>query len=68
MLTELRIVDANNASVAPNERGEICGSNIMKGYWNRPEATAKAIDAEEWFHSGDVGYLDEEGYLYSATA
>jgi fatty-acyl-CoA synthase len=64
--TELRVVDHDNAAVGPNERGEICikGPNIMKGYWNRPEATANAIDEMGWFHSGDVGYIDEEGYLY----
>ena len=64
--TELRIVDHDNTAVGPNERGEICikGPNIMKGYWNRPEATANAIDEMGWFHSGDVGYIDEEGYLY----
>jgi fatty-acyl-CoA synthase len=64
--TELRIVDNSNIPVGPDVRGEICvkGPNIMKGYWNRPEATAKAIDAQGWFHSGDVGYLDDEGYLY----
>ena len=64
--TELRIVDNNNMPVGPDVRGEICvkGPNIMKGYWNRPEATATAIDAQGWFHSGDVGYLDGEGYLY----
>ena len=36
----------------------------MKGYWNRPEATAEAIDAEGWFRSGDAGYFDADGYLY----
>lgn len=66
VLTDVRIVDGNNQPVAANERGEICikGPNIMKGYWNRPEATAAAIDAEGWFHSGDVGYLDDDGYLF----
>lgn len=61
-----RIVDDNNRPLSAGERGEIClrGPNIMKGYWNRPEATAAAIDAEGWFHSGDVGYLDEDGFLY----
>lgn len=46
--------------------GEICmrGPNRMVGYWNNPEATAATIDAEGWLHSGDVGYIDEDGYLY----
>ena len=64
--SDIRIVDNNNRPLGPGERGEIClrGPNIMKGYWNRPDATAAAIDPEGWFHSGDVGYFDEDGFLF----
>ena len=66
LYSDTRIVDDNNQPLPSGERGEIClrGPNIMKGYWNRPEATAEAIDKEGWFHSGDVGYLDEDGFLF----
>jgi fatty-acyl-CoA synthase len=66
MYTEVRIVDDHNRPAAPGERGEIVarGPNVMKGYWNRPEATAEAIDAEGWFHTGDIGACDEEGYFF----
>ena len=61
----LRVVDSEDNDVPVGEVGEvIIKSDLnMKGYWNRPEATAEAIK-DGWFYSGDVGYFDDEGFLY----
>ncbi len=64
---EAKLVDEHGATVTePGERGEVClrGPNITKGYWNRPDATAAAIDAGGWFHTGDVGQYDVDGFVY----
>ena len=62
--SEIRRPDGTIAEVG--EHGEIWvrGPNVMKGYWNRPEETAKALDADGWYHTGDVAYTDADGYFY----
>jgi long-chain acyl-CoA synthetase len=63
---EMRVVDADGAELSRGDTGEIAirGHNIMKSYWNKPEATAEAIDADGWFRTGDIGRVDEDGYYY----
>jgi long-chain acyl-CoA synthetase len=63
---EMRVVDEQRNPVAQGEVGEIAirGENLMKGYWNRPEATAEAIDEQGWFYTGDMAKVDEEGYYF----
>ena len=62
---EMRIVDDEGKALGVGDVGEvqIKGPNVMKGYWNMPEATAKAIDPDGWFSSGDMATVDEDGYF-----
>jgi len=62
---EVRVVDGEDRDVARGERGEIVmrGANVMAGYWKQPEASARAL-AGGWFHSGDIGHFDDEGFLW----
>ena len=63
---EMKIVDPETGqTLGTGEQGEVCcrGYSVMKGYYNMPEATAKAIDADGWLHSGDLGVVDADGYL-----
>ncbi|MDQ1610847.1 MAG: hypothetical protein QOG00_778 [Pyrinomonadaceae bacterium] len=65
--TECKIVDVEtNEPVGCGQEGEICmrGPQMMKGYLNRPEATAATIDADGWLHTGDIGYCDDEGHFF----
>ncbi|UUC95221.1 FadD3 family acyl-CoA ligase [Comamonas sp. C11] len=63
--TEVRCVDEQGQPVAPGEAGEVLlrGYHIMQGYFEDEKATAETIDADGWLHTGDVGVLDERGYL-----
>ena len=62
---EVKCVALDGRDVPVGEAGEICvrGYNLMQGYFNNPAATAEAIDADGWLHTGDIGILDEQGYL-----
>jgi len=63
--TEVRVVDATNQPLGFDDAGELCirGPQVMQGYWQRPEATAEAINAEGWFLTGDVAVIQPDGYL-----
>jgi fatty-acyl-CoA synthase len=63
---ESQIVDPlSGAAMQRGEIGELCtrGYAVMSGYWNQPDKTAEAIDAEGWMHTGDLARMDEDGYL-----
>jgi long-chain acyl-CoA synthetase len=62
---EMKILDESDREVAAGEVGEICGYGpiLMPGYYKRPDLTAEAVK-DGWLHSGDMGYVDEDGFLY----
>ncbi|WKE67020.1 AMP-binding protein [Gallaecimonas kandeliae] len=62
---QVKIVDAFGQVVPIGERGEICNRSysVMLGYWDDPQKTAEAIDEEGWLHSGDLGVMDQDGYV-----
>jgi long-chain acyl-CoA synthetase len=66
--TEMKFIDVANPErkVKLGDRGEICvkGPNVTKGYWKKPEATANAMTADGFFRTGDVGTMDEDGFVY----
>lgn len=65
-LVEMRILGPEGEELARGRTGEITvrGSMVMAGYWNRPEETAAVLSPDGWLRTGDVGYLDDEGYVF----
>ncbi|MFC4873236.1 AMP-binding protein [Negadavirga shengliensis] len=63
--TEIKIVDDEGNELSAGEKGELCvkGPQVMKGYWNRPDETADAFLDGEWFKTGDIAIMDEDGFL-----
>jgi fatty-acyl-CoA synthase len=61
---EVKIVDGNGQTVPVGQSGELCtrGYSVMTGYWDEPEKTAEAIDADGWMHSGDLATIDRDGW------
>lgn len=63
--TECKVIDDDNTTLPVGEAGELCvrGPQVMKGYWQRPEATADVIDAEGWFKTGDIAVIQPDGFI-----
>lgn len=62
----MKVINDEGKSLGPNQPGEICltSPGLMKGYVGNEEATRAAIDKDRWFHTGDIGYYDENGFIY----
>ncbi|CAI8719757.1 MULTISPECIES: long-chain-fatty-acid--CoA ligase FadD2 [Pseudomonas] len=63
--TLMKVINDDGVEQPLGERGELCikGPQIMKGYWNKPEATAEVLDHEGWFKSGDIAVIDPDGFV-----
>jgi long-chain acyl-CoA synthetase len=63
---QIKVVDEQGAVLPSGRQGELCvrGTCVTKGYLDKPEATQEVFDAGGWFHSGDIAYMDEDGYAY----
>ena len=63
---ELKVIDAQGNALPAGERGELIirGTSVFRGYWNRPDANADTFVDESWMRTGDVAYLDADGYLF----
>ncbi|MGH8162738.1 MAG: AMP-binding protein, partial [Rhodanobacteraceae bacterium] len=64
--TDVCLRDDDNRDVPLGQPGELCvrGPQVMKGYWNRPDETAKVLDSDGWLRTGDIARMDERGFFY----
>ena len=65
-IIELKIIDDEGNTLETNENGEVCikSAATFRCYWKNPEATEDCLDSQGWFKTGDIGYLDEDGFLF----
>ena len=64
--TDACVQDDNGVELSAGQVGELCikGPQVMKGYWQRPEETAKVLTSDGWLHTGDIAKMDDKGYFY----
>jgi fatty-acyl-CoA synthase len=69
LFCDVKLIDGDGGEITePRVNGELCarGPNIMKGYWNREDATAEALSPDGWLRTGDIAFYDEDGFIYIA--